>query len=91
MAKKLSLPQNDPQGKEQRQKYLTKMRRIYEYQFNFEGNVAQLKNLSWREWNEPILFLIILFKLILLVPIAIWTYLKKLLTGYPFKNYRDYF
>ena len=91
MARKLLLPQNDPQGKQQRQQYLKKMRQIYEYQFNFCGNIAQLKKLSLREWNEPIFFLIILVKLILFVPIAIWAYLKTLIKGYPFKNYRDYF
>ena len=36
MITRLSLPQKDIPGKERRQKYLEKMRQIYEYQFNFE-------------------------------------------------------
>ncbi len=91
MAKKLLLPQDDPQAKQQRQQYLKKMRQIYEYQFNFWGNIAQLKKLHLREWNEPILFLIILVKLVLFLPILMGTYLKKLIKGYPFKDYQDYF
>lgn len=91
MAKKLLLPQNDEQGKQQRQEYLEKMRQLYEYQFNFYGDVAQLKKLRLREWNEPRLFLILIVKLVLFIPIAIWTFIKKLVLGFPFKNYQDYF
>ena len=91
MVQKLLLPQDDLQGKEQRQQYFKKMRQIYEYQFNFCGSIAQLKKLRLREWNEPILFLIILVKLVLFLPILIWTYLKKLIKGYPFSDYKDYF
>ena len=90
MTTRLSLPQKDIPGKEKRQKYLEKMRQIYEYQFNFEGNVAQLNKLSLRDWNEPVLFLIIFIKLILFIPMAIGACLKELIKGYPFPKYQDF-
>ena len=90
MAKQLSLPQNDVQGQKARQKYLDKMKEIYEYKLNFDDKVAQLKKLTLREWNEPVLFLIILVKLILFIPMAIGAFLKKLIKGYPFPKYQDY-
>ena len=91
MTKELLLPQNDPQGKQKRVQFLQRMRDFYTYQYNFNHSIAQMKKLHYSQSLKPIFWLISSWKWLILIPMLIWAVLKRLIKGYPFKEYKDYF
>jgi len=100
MAKKLVLPQNDPNGKKKRERYFKRMRQLYQYDlsapyFSFNGNLAFLttKGLAkwWVVWPSLKLTLLTLYKVVMFVPLLIYIGLKRLIKGYPFPEFKDYY
>ncbi len=93
MSKKLLLPQNDLNGKTNRDEYLKKQREKYKVVFNFNKNIAQVERVDKLESSlqHPLFALKSLWVWLVFMVLLIPALLKKLFLGFPFKQFIDYF
>ena len=100
MTKKLLLPQNDPKGKQKRERSFERMRKLYQYDlsapyFSFNGNLAFLTTTGLGKWlvTRPTfkLTLLTIYKVVMMIIAGIYAWLKSLVKGYPFPDFKDYY
>ncbi len=100
MTRELLLPQNDPEEKQKRERYLEKMRKLYQYDLNdkyysFNGHIAfpTAKGRDKRRiaWPSLKLTAITIYKFVMMTIAGIYAVIKYLVKGYPFRDFKDYY
>ncbi len=100
MTRKLLLPQKDSQGKQKRQRYLKWMQELYQYDlklpyYSFNGNLAFLTTQGIGEllvtWPSFKLTVMTIYKVVMMTIAGIYAWLKSLVKGYPFPDFKDYY
>lgn len=100
MAKKLLLPQNNPQQNQTRERHFEKMRKLYQYDlsspyFSFNGNLAFLTTTGFDKllvtWPSLKLTVMTLYKVVMMIITGIYAVVKSLVKGYPFPHFKDYY
>ena len=100
MTREILLPQQDSEAQREREQYFEKMRSLYQYDlnapyFSFNGNIACLSTTGLSKWLVvwPTLKLTVMtaYKVVMIVIVGIYAWLKSLFKGYPFPDFKDYY